>query len=216
MGRSFNALLSAHHAAASCRAAGGLGDCGTRPGSVYDRCGSRRFESLEVHELRLESLSDTTIEQIAADRLGDAPTPAQQQLLKSAAGNPFFAAELLDGPSRLRERIAGRVSSLSDAARTVVHLGSVFGRPFTVEELRAASGLEQSTLLGALDDLISEGMLQSEGTAIGFRHDLLRKAVYESIEPPFATSSMVRSSNTSLPPEGQGSKRYRTRLRRGS
>lgn len=141
-------------------------------------------KALEVHEFRLESLSDTAIEQIAADRLGDAPTPAQQQLLKSAAGNPFFAVELLDGPSRLRERIAGRVSSLSDAARTVVHLGSVFGRPFTVQELRAASGLEQSTLLGALDDLLSEGMLQSEGTVIGFRHDLLRNAVYESIEPP--------------------------------
>ncbi len=154
------------------------------PGPSTIVAGSAESEVFEIHEIRLESLSDTAMERIAADRLGDAPTPAQQQLLKSAAGNPFFAVELLEGPSRLREQIAGRVSSLSDAARTVVRLGSVFGRPFTVEELRATSELEQPTLLSALDDLLSEGMLQSEGAVIGFRHDLLRNAVYESIELP--------------------------------
>ena len=67
------------------------------PGPSTIVAGSAESEVFEIDEIRLESLSDTAMERIAADRLGDAPTPAQQQLLKSAAGNPFFAVELLGG-----------------------------------------------------------------------------------------------------------------------
>lgn len=152
---------------------------------------------VETHQIYLETLSDDAIERIAADHLGSAVEPNLRQLLKSADGNPFFAVELVDGlshaasrteqgslPARLRTRVARRISALSPAAQTVARLGSVFGRPFTIEDLRAVCGLEDADLLRAVDETISEGILKSEGGAIAFRHDLLRQAVYESLEPP--------------------------------
>jgi DNA-binding CsgD family transcriptional regulator/PII-like signaling protein len=153
-------------------------------------------QALEIHRIGLEPLGDAAIERIAADRVGVERASALRQQLKNAAGNPFFAVEIVDGlsetiskiehgmlPAHLREQIARRVSSLSAEARTLVRLGSVFGTPFTVEDLRATSGLEQTRLLPALDELLSEGMLRSDGGTIGFRHNLLRQAVYENTEP---------------------------------
>lgn len=162
---------------------------------TIDSSESADFGALEIHEMSLESLSDSDIERIAADRLGGSPTAAQRQMLKSAAGNPFFAVELVEGlaesitdhgalPARLRDQIGSRVAALSPPARTIVRLGAVFGRPFTVEDIRATSALEQTMLLAELDDLLNTGMLQSDGGTITFRHDLLRQAVYESIEAP--------------------------------
>jgi DNA-binding CsgD family transcriptional regulator len=166
------------------------------PGPPMPLTESADSRALEIHRIGLEPLGDAAIERIAADRLGVEPASALRQQLKNAAGNPFFAVEIVDGlsetisktetgvlPARLREQIARRVSSLSPEARTLVRVGSVFGTPFTVEDLRATSGLEQTTLLPALDELLSEGMLRSEGGTIGFRHDLLRQAVYENTEP---------------------------------
>ena len=139
-------------------------------------------ELAETHQLSLEPLSDDAIERIAADRLGSAIEPNLQQLLKSADGNPFFAVELING--RLRGHIIRRISALSPAARTIVRLGSAFGRPFSIEDLRATSGVQVAELLRVVDEAISEGILKSEGGAIAFKHDLLRQAVYEDLEPP--------------------------------
>lgn len=151
--------------------------------------------ALKIYDMRLEKLDADAIDRIAADHLGNEPTPALRQLLKSALGNPFFAVELVEGladapsdagalPARLRDRIGRRVAALTPAARAVVRAGSVYGRPFTIDDVRVASGINQSLLLEALDDLLSAGMLQSEGNMFAFRHDLLRQAVYENIAPP--------------------------------
>ena len=126
------------------------------PGPPLPLAESADSQALEIHRIQLEPLGDAAIERIAADRLGVEPASALRQQLKHAAGNPFFAVEIVDGlsdtisktengmlPARLRERIARRVSSLSPEARTLVRLGSVLGTPFTVEDLRATSGLSR-------------------------------------------------------------------------
>jgi DNA-binding CsgD family transcriptional regulator/tetratricopeptide (TPR) repeat protein len=158
-----------------------------------------RFENSELVKrmhIPLEALGDDAIEQIATDRLGTAIDTNLRQLLKTVGGNPFFAEELVarlsDRPSDveaaalplgLRSQVAHQVSTLSPPARRLAQLGSAFGKAFTVDDLRATSGLEEGDLLRALDETISEGILESVGPTVAFRHDLIRQAIYEDLEP---------------------------------
>ena len=154
------------------------------------------FDLGETIRISLGSLSDDAIVRIAIDRLGGTVEANLRQLLKSAYGNPFFAVELIDGfsdgvarteqgtlPARLRSRVGRRVSALSPEAQAIVRLGAVFGKPFTIEDLRASSGLEDVDLLRAIDETISEGILKIDDRAVAFGHDLIRQAVYEDLEP---------------------------------
>jgi DNA-binding NarL/FixJ family response regulator len=107
-----------------------------------------------------------------------------EELYRLTAGNPFFVQEVLchdegDIPASARDAVLSRAARLDDPARQTLEIASIAGFRVDPELVLAASG----AALGSLDDLVAAGLLQPEGTALRFRHELARRAVESSVPP---------------------------------
>ncbi len=130
------------------------------------------------HELR---------DQVAAI-LGREPAPALlDSLLERAEGNPFFTEELLATvdedaplPESLREAMLLRVEDCSDQVRAVLRVAAVAGRDVDHGLLEVVVGARSDELLEALRAAVRAHLLveNPSASAYGFRHALLREAVY--------------------------------------
>jgi DNA-binding CsgD family transcriptional regulator len=98
-----------------------------------------------------------------------------------SGGNPFFVTEALAAPvaeavpASVREAVAARVAAIGRDARAVAELAAVVPGPaelWLVEQEAAA-----------IDECIAAGLLRLDGGALGFRHDLARRAVEDAIPP---------------------------------
>lgn len=95
-------------------------------------------------------------------------------------GNPLLVTEVLAAPTEgvpptVRDLILSRLATLTPSAREVAHLISV---------VPSRAGLE---LLGdrltEVDECLARGVLTASGRGVAFRHELLRRAVEESLSP---------------------------------
>ena len=109
-------------------------------------------------------------------------------------GNPFFAEELLfaavDGvspelPPSLRQILLTRVDSLTPAGQDVLRLVAVGGPRVPYRLLAAASWVDERDLLSGLRECVAQLVLvpDDDRNAYGFRHSLLREAVYDELLP---------------------------------
>jgi hypothetical protein len=99
-------------------------------------------------------------------------------------GNPFYVSEVLAAsqpgiPATVRDAVLGRAGRASAAAREALEVMSVVpGRsePWLVDALlgRDHAGLEEC---------LAAGMLSSDPHGVGFRHELARRAVEQSLAP---------------------------------
>jgi class 3 adenylate cyclase/tetratricopeptide (TPR) repeat protein len=127
-------------------------------------------------------------------------------------GNPFFVKELLyylieegevfrgpDGrwttdrplaqlglPKRVRDVVGRRLSRLSEPARGLLAVASVFQGPFSFEVLAPVSGLTEDDALDAFEEILAAQVLAAAGGAeiYAFAHNLTRHAVYDEISAP--------------------------------
>ncbi len=151
---------------------------------------------VRVEELPLGPLDERAIAEIANFHLGGAPNASTHQLLERAGGNPFLAVELLRGvveatheendgvPQRLRASVQRRVEALGRNTVALVRFAAVLGRPFSIVD--ADTVLEEFSsheMLDALAAAVAGGIFVESTTAIAFKHDLLRQAIYEEITP---------------------------------
>jgi len=84
-------------------------------------------------------------------------------------------------PESVREVMAARVAGLTPALRELLQLIAVSPRGIALPVLRAAAGMDDEALLGALDEGLNTGMLDEIRDArvvYRVRHELLRKTVY--------------------------------------
>jgi tetratricopeptide (TPR) repeat protein len=106
-----------------------------------------------------------------------------------AEGNPLLVVETAralaggrqDVAPGLRGLVRGTFSALSGEARRLVELAAVAGRPMRSEEMAEPAVGEQAA---AASEALESGLLQGADGALGFRHGLLREAVYEDIAEP--------------------------------
>lgn len=121
--------------------------------------------------------------------LGREPTPELlDSLLERAEGNPFFTEELLATveepdapiPESLREAMLFRVEGSSEQVRAVLRVAAVAGREVDHGLLEAVVGAGSDELLEALREAVQAHLLVENPRtgAYGFRHALLREAVY--------------------------------------
>ena len=109
------------------------------------------------------------------------------ELYQLSGGNPFFVTEVLAAgvdalgrnplPRSVAEAVWGRLARLSTPARYTAHAAAVCGP-------RADTGLLETVCPGAdavLGECLSAGVLVADGEAIGFRHELARRAALEQI-----------------------------------
>jgi DNA-binding CsgD family transcriptional regulator/tetratricopeptide (TPR) repeat protein len=133
-----------------------------------------------VRSVRLPPLSHHAVDELAAQagkRIDD--------LYTVTGGNPFFVTEALASqdpgvPVSVSDAMLSRLARLTPAARAVVELVSVV--PTKAELWLLNESIAPTT--AALEECISAGMLLSDNAAIGFRHELARRAVEDSLPAP--------------------------------
>jgi DNA-binding CsgD family transcriptional regulator/tetratricopeptide (TPR) repeat protein len=135
-----------------------------------------------TQRLELERLS---VEAVAALAGAEVDATALRAI---TGGNPFFVREVLgSGPGRtpasVRDAVLARAARLSDAARAVAELVSVFpARPsLSLLEECAESA---ASLHAGLSECERGGLLAVDHDLVGFRHELARWAVEESLAAP--------------------------------
>jgi DNA-binding CsgD family transcriptional regulator len=133
----------------------------------------------------------------AAALLPDTGPAARAHLYRESGGNPFYLGELaraahlgaVEGaapglagvPRAVQAALAGELAALPEQARRVLEGGAVAGDPFELDLAAAAAGVEEGAALAALDALLAAELVRptSQPRRFGFRHPLVRRAVYE-------------------------------------
>jgi DNA-binding SARP family transcriptional activator/tetratricopeptide (TPR) repeat protein len=147
-----------------------------------------RSRGLLACELELGPLTSEAVAALArtAADLSDA---AVRRVVERAEGNALLAVETARafgrGPERvapsLRGSVRGTLSPLSGEVRELVEIAAVAARPLDTREIGQLSlqGPDELATQG-----LQSGLLISADGRIGFRHALLRDAVYEEIAEP--------------------------------
>lgn len=133
-----------------------------------------------VRRLRLPALSENAVAELAA-RAGK----HIDDLYSVTGGNPFFVTEALASqdsgvPVSVSDAMLARIARLSAAARSVVEFVSVV--PAKAELWLLNDSINPAT--ATLEECISAGILSVDNEAIGFRHELARRAVEDSLPAP--------------------------------
>ncbi|HZE04089.1 MAG TPA: AAA family ATPase [Solirubrobacteraceae bacterium] len=131
-----------------------------------------------VRRLALGPLSGAAVEELVGGSGLDA-----DRLRGFTGGNPFLVVESIAVggrlPASVRDAALARAGRLSLRARRVVDAAAVAGQRIEPVVLHSLVG-ECSE---AVDEALARGVLVAEGTALGFRHELIRDALEQSISP---------------------------------
>lgn len=167
---------------------------------------------------RVGPLAPDEVEQLVRSLLRVTPSPELLEQVGAAAGNPLFVIELLraldhegvlvvDGeaatvsakilPPSLRLTILRGLTYLPRETIDDLRLASVLGSAFRLDDLAALAGRPPAGVLRSLDGALRAGVIEERGTRLGFRHDLIRDAVYEEL-PAAARRTLHRQAATVL------------------
>jgi len=135
------------------------------------------LSSADAHRLRLTSLSARSVGRMAAAVTGvDA-----DELFRLTRGNPFFVSEVLAFPEQtvtptIVDAVLARVGALDGDAQAALSRVAVVPSGVEIDLLRR--------LVGDLDPVGTAeraGVLEVRGSVVGFRHELARRAVVQSL-----------------------------------
>ena len=121
---------------------------------------------------------------------GSAPPAALDAIVARAAGNPFFAEELLAAvrdrgslPRGVNDLLLRRLAPLDRSTRDVLRLVATAGGEVRYPLLRSLAGLPDGDLHESLRGAVDHGVLVADGRSFRFRHPLLAEAVYATVLP---------------------------------
>jgi DNA-binding CsgD family transcriptional regulator/tetratricopeptide (TPR) repeat protein len=160
----------------------------------------------DAARLQLTGLTETAVAELVATLAGGKPDDKLLRLAEGAAGNPLYvtelvaalarsssltitdtgAAELTSGPapSSLSAAIADRLGFVSGSVREVLRAAALLGVDFAVPDLATLLGRGVADLVPAVDEACAAGVLAESGNGLGFRHPLIRAALYDEIPAP--------------------------------
>jgi DNA-binding CsgD family transcriptional regulator/tetratricopeptide (TPR) repeat protein len=131
-----------------------------------------------VRRIVLPALSGAAVRELAAGSGVDGAS-----LLGATGGNPFLVVEAIAAggglPASVRDAALARAGRLSLAARQVVDVAAVIGRRFEPALLHSLVG----ECADAVEESLARGVLVADGGVLGFRHELIRGALEQSISP---------------------------------
>ena len=130
--------------------------------------------------IELGPLSPAAVDVLAA-RSGH----SEPEIFAMTGGNPFHVTEFLATdrsavPHSVRDVTLARTARLSSQARRTLDCASIFPRQIEQTLLRALA--EDKDHLG-VEECMRAGMLNANGQALAFRHELARRAVHEAMSP---------------------------------
>lgn len=176
--------------------------------SLSDAIAGLRSESdfLAVH---LGGLDEAAVDRLLAEVAG-APlaTSLVGAIAAQTGGNPLFAREMIrhlleegalqpgtEGlhaelpvqpvPEGVRQVIARRRRRLSAAANQLLDAAAAVDGPFPFEAVAEVAGLEASTALDGLDEVLEAGLVSPEPDPdrYNFAHALIRNTIYTTLNP---------------------------------
>jgi DNA-binding CsgD family transcriptional regulator/tetratricopeptide (TPR) repeat protein len=153
--------------------------------------------------VQLSALGEADVADLVADLAGGKPAETLLQLADGAAGNPLYITELIaalarsrgltvtdagaveltsrSAPVSLSAAIADRLGFLSGQGREVVRAAALLGVDFAIPDLATVLGRGVADLVSALEEARAAGVITESGNELGFRHPLIRQALYEEM-----------------------------------
>src|SRR5712691_4919503 len=172
------------------------------------------LEEANATRLVLDPLDDNSVGRVIADLMSAQADTALLQFADNAHGVPFLLIELLRGlleeglvridraqavlvearlPARVRDSMRDRLDRVPAAARRAAVAASVLGREFRFDDLATMLGTAPAALLQPVEELIRAEILADSGEHLGFRHDIIRQAVLDSV-PTAARRALDRQA----------------------
>ncbi len=145
-----------------------------------------RAHSALALDMALAPLDDRAVAALARAAAGLAEDEIQR-VVELADGNPLLATETAragvrgDLPASLREVARAALASLAEGARRLSALAAAAGRDLERDEVARLPLADRTT---SATDALESGLLVSTGSRIGYRHALLRDAVYADLPEP--------------------------------
>jgi len=191
-----------------------------RPAEIPPEVGEtlERLEAAGALRLSLGRLDEGAVAELVRDLAGAEPDDSLLRLSASADGIPFWLTELLTGlreegllqtqgdragtsaaclPARMSEGMNQRLTRMAPLARRVALVGAALGRRFPFEVMAEMVGASPATLLDPVEELMRAEILADDGTALSFRHDIVREAVLDSM-PATARTALERQAAGAL------------------
>jgi DNA-binding CsgD family transcriptional regulator/tetratricopeptide (TPR) repeat protein len=155
-----------------------------------------------VIRMRLTDLSAdevaTFVHEAAESDLGADLPELARAISDLTDGNAFLMTELwrsvveaasveiadLGSPESVREVVAERLSRVAASTIEVLEVAAVAGPEFRLDLLRRATGLEEHSLLTALEEGVRNGTIDEVpglGLTYRFTHELVRRALYDRL-----------------------------------
>ena len=185
--------------------------------------------------LQLTGLTGAAVTDLVAALAGGRPDDGLLQLADGAAGNPLYvtelvaalargsgltvteggAAELAGGsaPGSLSAAIADRLGFVTGPVHEVLRAAALLGMDFAVSDLAVVLGRGVADLIPAVDEARAVGVLTESGRGLGFRHQLIREALYDEM-PISVRAAWHRDAGRALAEAGAPADRVARQLLR--
>jgi DNA-binding CsgD family transcriptional regulator/tetratricopeptide (TPR) repeat protein len=160
----------------------------------------------DAARLQLTALTGQAVADLVAALAGGRPDDNLLQLAGGAAGNPLYVTELVaalarsssltitdagaaelasdSAPGSLSAAIADRLGFVAGPVHEVLRAAALLGVDFAVPDLATVLGRGVPDLLPAVDEACAAGVLAESGHGLGFRHPLIRAALYDEMPAP--------------------------------
>jgi DNA-binding CsgD family transcriptional regulator/tetratricopeptide (TPR) repeat protein len=145
-----------------------------------------------VERTELPRLSRVEAEELVAQIIGREPeTPMADAVYARTEGNPMFVEELLccDGqlaaglPDSLRDLVLASVRRLPEETQELLRAASAGGQRSGHALLAAVTRLADDDLARGLRPAVAANVLIADDGGYGFRHALIREAIYDDLLP---------------------------------
>ena len=159
-----------------------------------------------AERFQLGGLPEGSVTELVRALAGGKPDDELMHLANGAAGNPLYLTELVGAlarssglsvsdsgtaeltsehaPESLPAAIADRLGFVPSWVREVLRAAALLGVEFAVPDLATVLGRGIADLVPAVEEARAAGVLAESGNSLGFRHPLIRAALYEDIPAP--------------------------------